>query len=194
MRPAGSVQPADPFSGLGTLERLDRRIFVFIYFRTQNPVFERLMPFMSQIANRGFIQLVLGLPMLFMGFEFRRAALMMFACAASAGIVAEMTIKKFWKRKRPFMVIEGVRAKVPSRRLVRRPSFPSGHSAGYFASAVAFSICFPSLAPLFYAIAAVGAFSRIYTGVHFLSDAVAGSAIGVIFGVILGPLIYHALG
>jgi len=178
----------------GSLERIDRRIFLYLYTRSRNRVFERLMPFMSQIANRGFIQIVAGVPMLFMGDEMRRAALAMFASAGAAGFFAELTIKLVWKRPRPFMVIEGVRPKVPSRRLWKRPSFPSGHAAGYFASAVALSICFPALAPIFIIIAAAGGFSRIYCGVHFLSDVLAGAAIGIVFALIIAPHVLRALG
>jgi undecaprenyl-diphosphatase len=193
--PSRSVRPAtDPYAGLGAWERLDRRIFGFIYWKTRNRAFEFLMPFMSQLANRGFIQIVLGIPMLLIGAETRRAALMMWACTVAAGFVAELTVKKVWRRQRPFMVLEGVHAKVPSRRLIRRPSFPSGHSAGYFASAAALSICFPALTPLFMTVAALGAYSRIYCGVHFPSDVLAGSGIGLLFGWTLGPFLYRALG
>ncbi|MBI3755119.1 MAG: glycosyltransferase family 39 protein [Deltaproteobacteria bacterium] len=55
-------------------------------------------------------------------------------------------------------------------------SFPSGHTTVSFALAYALSRSYPRLSPLFYAIAAMVGFSRIYLGSHYPSD-VAGAAL-----------------
>jgi len=61
-------------------------------------------------------------------------------------------------------------------------SFPSGHSA----SAAAFAVSVGDLLPAFRvplrAAAAVVAFSRVYTGVHYPTDIVAGAALGALVG------------
>ena len=55
-------------------------------------------------------------------------------------------------------------------------SYPSAHAATSFAAARALSAALP--APGLYAAAAVMALSRPYLGVHYVSDSVAGAALG----------------
>ena len=57
-------------------------------------------------------------------------------------------------------------------------SFPSGHTITAFSVAAALSLFYPSLAiGLLFCAASVAA-SRVLLGMHFLSDVVAGAAIG----------------
>jgi membrane-associated phospholipid phosphatase len=64
-----------------------------------------------------------------------------------------------------------------------RRSFPSGHAAGMFALAAVSSHYYGKKAGIpLYALAGTVAFSRVTSGRHFLSDVVAGAAIGYIAG------------
>lgn len=162
------------------LERLDHAAFRALYFGTRNRVFNVLMPFLSIVANRGAIHLIVGALLFGLGNNAtRRAGAAMLISTGIAGILAEGTIKFIWKRKRPFMVMDDVKPLVPSKRLLHRPSFPSGHAAGYMAAATAAVIFLPAFWYIAIPIAVLGSFSRIYNGVHFPSDVIAGMAIGV---------------
>ena len=60
------------------------------------------------------------------------------------------------------------------------PSFPSGHTSDAFANATAISLAYPKwyvIAPSFLWAGTVG-FSRMYLGVHYPSDVLAGAIIG----------------
>jgi undecaprenyl-diphosphatase len=59
-------------------------------------------------------------------------------------------------------------------------SFPSGHAATSFAGATILALAFPRLAVPLYVLAAAVAFSRVYVGVHYPLDIVAGAALGVV--------------
>jgi undecaprenyl-diphosphatase len=61
-------------------------------------------------------------------------------------------------------------------------SFPSGHSITAFAVAVPVGLFYPGLASVLLFLAASIALSRIILGMHFLSDVLAGSAIGAALG------------
>jgi undecaprenyl-diphosphatase len=61
-------------------------------------------------------------------------------------------------------------------------SFPSGHAATAFAGAVALSYLWRRGAPLFFLLAAAIAFSRVYVGVHYPGDVLAGAALGTLVG------------
>lgn len=67
---------------------------------------------------------------------------------------------------------------MPSDRDEALQSFPSGHSASAFAFAGVLAWFYPRLAGLVWSLAVGCAFSRYIDGVHWLSDCVAGAAIG----------------
>jgi undecaprenyl-diphosphatase len=58
-------------------------------------------------------------------------------------------------------------------------SFPSGHAATGFAAATVLTFARPRWAPAFYLLATAIAFSRVYVGVHYPLDVVAGALLGV---------------
>jgi len=58
------------------------------------------------------------------------------------------------------------------------PSFPSGHASGAGAGALVLTMLAPWGWPLWWAIAAAIAYSRVYLGDHYPLDVVAGGAIG----------------
>lgn len=103
----------------------------------------------------------------------------------ATGIV-EYPIKKFFRRKRPFISI--VRAIVVG----RKPgsySFPSGHTASAFAGATLLARHFPRHRRLIYLVASLVGFSRIYLGAHYPGDVVSGGIAGATFAKISRGLI-----
>jgi membrane-associated phospholipid phosphatase len=72
----------------------------------------------------------------------------------------------------------------------KQHSFPSGHTATAVGLAIALSALYPRGRWLFAALAALAALQRIEVQAHFLSDVVAGAAVGCLIGAAcsFGPL------
>jgi len=69
-----------------------------------------------------------------------------------------------------------------------RYSFPSGHTAAGFAVALAMFGAVPWLAPVLIVVAVIIGYARMYLGVHYPVDVLAGTFIGVIVGSIVALL------
>ncbi len=68
------------------------------------------------------------------------------------------------------------------------PSFPSGHAAVCFACATMLALLVPRLAAPVLVLAAAIAFSRVYVGVHYPVDVLAGAALGAAVAIALRRL------
>jgi membrane-associated phospholipid phosphatase len=101
------------------------------------------------------------------------------AAAAAAGL-AVTALKETFDRARPPVADPTVSAvgTVPD-----SASFPSGHSATAFAAAVAVGMLYPRLRWPLLALAALVAASRVYLGVHYVTDVAAGTVLGIAVGV-----------
>jgi undecaprenyl-diphosphatase len=125
----------------------------------------------------GWLWYALGAILLLFGGEDRFMAVGSAAFAAGLGIALFLRIKKATGRKRPCAIQPHCWAKLlPPDQF----SFPSGHTITAFAVAVALSRFYPELAPGFLFCAVSIAASRILLGMHFLSDVLAGAAIGTL--------------
>jgi membrane-associated phospholipid phosphatase len=105
-----------------------------------------------------------------------RATLAALGAVVSAGLLVTV-LKELFDRARPPVAGVDAVGVIPA-----SASFPSGHSATAFAAAVAVGLFYPRLRRPLLALAAVVALSRVYLGVHYASDVVAGSLLGVLLG------------
>lgn len=108
----------------------------------------------------------------------RAAAADGLASIALTSPVVNLVLKRLGDRRRP----DRHAAAVPLARQVTMPrsrSWPSGHAASAFAFATGVGAAWPAAGVPLSVVASVVAYSRVHTGVHFPSDAIAGTASGV---------------
>jgi undecaprenyl-diphosphatase len=92
-------------------------------------------------------------------------------------LAAYKLIKQSVKRLRPFQQLAGIENLIMPQDAF---SFPSGHTAGAFIVVAMLGSCWPAcLIPALFWASLVG-FSRIYLGVHYPTDVVAGACLGIL--------------
>jgi undecaprenyl-diphosphatase len=139
------------------------------------PKWVRLAAIAATRAGDGWLWGLIGLFILFFARENRFPALASAGSAALAGIGIFVLLKKFSGRKRPCEIEPHCWAKLlPPDRF----SFPSGHTITAFAVTIALGEFYPALFPALLFCALSIAASRILLGMHFLSDVLAGAALG----------------
>lgn len=111
----------------------------------------------------------------------RWAALMLIAVGTS-GVLANV-IKVLVGKTRPALFFETERFGFEPWSFTHHyNSFPSGHATTFGAGAMVLALAFPRARLLFFAVGLVGALTRCALLAHYLSDVVAGLALGGSFG------------
>jgi len=147
--------------------------------RWRAPRWIRLWMISSTRCGDGWIWYALGAILLTFGGPLRFVAVGAAALAVGIGIVLFKLLKSISHRERPCHLEPHCwSAILPPDRF----SFPSGHSITAFAVAVCLGLFYPQLADVLLFVAVCIAASRIILGMHFLSDVLAGSAIGATLG------------
>ncbi|GII74452.1 phosphoesterase [Sphaerisporangium melleum] len=156
---------------------LDRRLFRSVA-DAHLPGFDRVLPGLSRAADNSLLWAAVAGGLALTGRRrMRRAATRGLLAISLASPVVNLLGKQAFARARPSIV------DFPLARLGRIPSshsFPSGHSASAAAFATAVALEAPARIAVPVAVAAGAVcFSRVYTGVHYPGDVLAGSALGV---------------
>ena len=145
-----------------------------------DPLFEAL----SYAGSFGFIWLVIAVAI--SGFSWSRPWL--WTRVAVAILISESIsglLKQWIARDRPPL------ADPDPAPLVDLPatfSFPSGHATVSFACATTLALAVPRLTWPLFALATLISFSRVYVGVHYPFDVLAGAALGIAIAIALRKL------
>jgi membrane-associated phospholipid phosphatase len=157
---------------------LDIALFRLIHDQWQNPLFDRLMPILSGHPLFYPVVLTLAAFMLWRGGRRARLCLLMLLLLLPAGdgLVCN-TIKKAVGRPRPYAALEGVEPRTGSGQN-RGKSMPSGHAFNWFAATTVLALYYRRSWRFMLPMAVAVAYSRVYNGVHYPSDVLAGAILG----------------
>jgi undecaprenyl-diphosphatase len=139
------------------------------------------MIFITHLGDAGIVWLVLSVAFLLIP-KTRKMGLACLFSLLIMVVVNDLILKNAVARIRPYEAIEGLE------RLIEAQvdySFPSGHTASSFACAYVILRMATKKAAAVPAVvlAALIAFSRLYVGVHYPTDVLAGMVLGVLCGI-----------
>ena len=141
------------------------------------PPLDGLMWALSAVGRGGLIWLAVGMSLAIARRYPWRALIPLALAVLLTTLVADRLLKPLVARERPFVRTPEI-VVIGGRPLDR--SFPSGHAANSFAGAVVLSRLAPSGQAVWWALAILIAYSRVYLGVHYPLDVVGGAIVGVI--------------
>jgi len=162
----------------GYIDSRDRRLMRRVH-RWKPPRWFRILMISSTRCGDGWLWYALGVILLAFGGPRGLTAVVAAGVAAVVGILLFKLLKRVSHRPRPCQLEPHCWSRVlPPDQF----SFPSGHSITAFTIAVCVGLFYPQLQDALLLVAACIAVSRVILGMHFLSDVIAGSAIGAAMG------------
>ena len=168
-----------------TLSRATARLSAPDYFlmvrlnRWRPPRWVRVWMLAASRAGDGWLWWCCGLAVLASNDGARYQAILAAALAVLTGTMIFKVLKRAVGRKRPCAIQPHCWATLlPPDQF----SFPSGHSITAFAVAISLGAFYPPALPVLMFCASSVAVSRVVLGMHFLSDVIAGSALGAALG------------
>lgn len=142
-----------------------------------NPTADRAMYAASALGDHSLVWLLLGTMRGLRSEHDWKAAVRVGAALGIESALVNVGVKSLFRRTRPpWEVDRPFRLRKP-----RTSSFPSGHATSAFMAAGLLAEDDP-LWPLYYAVAALVATSRVYVRAHHASDVLGGIPIGVLLG------------
>ena len=169
---------------IDTIVEIDKQIMVFLNKTISNPIFDFIMPI---ITNQNFLVffglILIGYLAYFGGKRGRITIVLLLIAASFSDAICFQIIKPWVGRIRPsHEFYEYINLLVSKG---GKYSFPSNHAANSFVFATVLSYFYDKNRISLYILASTIAFSRVYVGVHYPLDIIFGSIIGYIISWII---------
>lgn len=162
---------------LDTLLNLDGGFLLFLQESVRNPILDNLMIFITSLGNGGMIWIAATIVLLIPK-KTRKAGIMSAVALLGSLIINNNIVKNIVQRPRPFVTFTDLQIIIPT---PSEFSFPSGHTSSSFAAAAVFYRHLPKKLGLPSVIlAGLIGFSRLYVGVHYPTDVIAGVLMGIL--------------
>jgi undecaprenyl-diphosphatase len=143
------------------------------------------MPFITNHNHWILLYILVVVSLLWKGGKKGRiCVLLLFIIIALSDQISSSLIKEAVGRIRPCHVFSDINLLVPCG---GGKSFPSSHAVNNFSAALVLSYFYREYKWIFFSIATLMAFSRVYVGVHYPFDVICGAIIGLLisFSIIL---------
>lgn len=168
------------------LSELESGILLFIQDYIRNPVFNPFFITVTKLGNAGFIWVVLSV-FLLIPRRTRRIGFMSILALLDSLLLNNLILKNLVERTRPYDIINQLEPLIQKQ---KDYSFPSGHTGSSFAAATVLYRNLPKKEGVWAMLLAVLiGVSRLYVGVHYLSDVLFGMMTGIGVGYLAEKLV-----
>ena len=162
---------------MDTLLNLDVGFLLFLQDSVRNPILNSIMIFITSLGNGGMLWIAATI-LLMIPKKTRKVGLMSAIALLGSLIINNNLIKNLVQRPRPFRTFPELQIIIPT---PSEFSFPSGHTSSSFAAAAVFYRHLPKkLGVPSVVLAGLIGFSRLYVGVHYPTDVLAGVIMGIL--------------
>jgi len=162
---------------------LDHQLFLFINVELANPLFDLIMPF---ITNKKNWYIPIGISWILLlwkgGRKGRIVALLIVPVLILSDQASSSWIKPIFSRLRPCKTLDNIRLLV---RCGSGYSFPSAHATNISAVFTTFIYFYRKYTAIWVAIILLIGLSRIFVGVHYPLDVLGGYMIGVFISMLV---------
>jgi len=163
---------------LELLNQLDTQLFLWGNVSCSNVVFDWLMPFITNKKSWYPVWLLVIILLLWKGGKNGRLIILFtIPLILLSDQISAHLLKPLIGRVRPCNVLDNINILV---RCSRANSMPSAHAANFFAVATYFGFYFKKYRIYFFIVATLVAYSRVYVGVHYPFDILAGALLGIV--------------
>jgi undecaprenyl-diphosphatase len=159
------------------LQNLDTAVFFFINKHLANPVFDVLMPLVTRMGS-GDGAFAAALIIIILCKKEKKGSGVLILAGSALSYHLVVFLKDLIARPRPYMAMPDVRLLVPVDGFL---AMPSGHATTAWMTAMVLAGFFKKRV-LWFSLAALISFSRVYVGVHYPSDVLAGALVGAVMG------------
>lgn len=166
---------------LKLIKNSDLQLLLFINQGIKCRLLDKLFPSITYLGSVPFSILFCLISFLHPSHNFKIAGLKIAVSLIISTLICQILKRKF-VRTRPFDLVDGIYI---NKIQIDKYSFPSGHTTAAFSIAVSLAVTYTYFAPIVMALSTLVGLSRIYLGVHYPSDVLAGSFIGTIISTIV---------
>lgn len=158
------------------LRKIDKNILLKIQNDLRNDDRTKKMKQITSLADKGWFWIAMALFFIIMKGT-RKEGKAIAVALLLAAFATNIVLKPLAKRPRPYDSVKGLERLIPEQ---QDWSFPSGHTtASFAASGIIYLMISEGLGAAMLALASTIAYSRMYLGVHYLTDVMAGISVGL---------------
>ncbi len=163
-----------------TLQNIDQALFLFINVKLANPVTDLVMPL---VTSDNMLRVLYGVAMVLLLWKGDRKLRWMVLASMLVLLLTDQIsaglLKPMIGRFRPCHELIDINLLV---NCGGGKAMPSSHAANVYGQAALFSFHYRKVSPYLHGFAALVAVSRVFVGVHYVGDIVAGAILGIVLG------------